>query len=104
MIKQSILLLILLCGAHWAFANDVQTVTERQRLESVMNELTYIQNYLQDTKSTQKHNVRSRFDYKRVGADIDLIKNGIAEYLNDIPSKPKGAANTLREIDGNYKQ
>lgn len=104
MFKQSILLLILLCCAHWAFANDVQTVTERQRLESVMNELIYLQKYLQDTKSTQKHNVRSRFDYKRVSADIDLIKHGITEYLNDIPSKPKGVKKPFGEIDGNYKQ
>ena len=64
MFKKLILLIFLLASAAGVLANDMQTVTERQRLESVMNELSYLQVYLQKTKSSQKHNVRSRFDYK----------------------------------------
>jgi len=67
MFKKPVLHLILISNAllnvHLASANDAQTVTERQRLESVVNELAYLQTYLQETKSSQKLNVRSRFDY-----------------------------------------
>ena len=106
MFRKTALLFILLSNAllnsHGALANDTQTVTERQRLESVMKELSYLQTYLQKTKSTQKHNVRSRFDYQRLDGDLNLLKRGISEYLSDIPSKPKGDANAFREIEGNY--
>jgi RAQPRD family integrative conjugative element protein len=106
MFKKSALLLILLSNVllnvHWVFANDAQTVTERQRLESVINELAYLQTYLQETKSSQKLNVRSRFDYERINGDLDLLKHGISEYLSDIPNKPKGGVNAFREIQGNY--
>lgn len=106
MFKKTALFLILLSSAllnaHWALANDIQTVTERQRLESVVDELAYLQTYLQETKSSQKLNVRSRFDYERIHGDLDLLKHGISEYLNDIPNKPKGDANAFREIQGNY--
>jgi len=68
MFKKPVLHLILISNAllnvHLASANDAQTVTERQRLESVVNELAYLQTYLQETKSSQKLNVRSRFDYE----------------------------------------
>lgn len=104
MFRQITLLLMLLISAHSILANDVQTVTERQRLENVMDELAYIQKYIQETKSAQKHNVRSRFNYQRFDGDIDLLKHGISEYLNDIPSKPKGDENTARVIGGNYQQ
>jgi len=101
MFKKAALLSILLINAllnmHLAVANDAQTVTERQRLESVVNELAYLQTYLQETKS-----VRSRFDYERINGDLNLLKHGITEYLSDIPSKPKGDANAFREIQGNY--
>jgi RAQPRD family integrative conjugative element protein len=83
-------------------ANDAQTVTERQRLESVMSELAYLQVYLKETKSSQKLNVRSRFDYQRIDGDLNLLKHGISEYLSDIPSKPKGDLDAFREIEGNY--
>lgn len=102
MFKQTTLLLILITAPHYTLANDTQTVTERQRLESVMKELTYLQTYLQETKSSQKLNVRSRFDYQRLNGDLNLLKHGISEYLSDIPSKPKGEANAFREIEGNY--
>jgi len=49
MFKKAALLSILLINAllnmHLAVANDAQTVTERQRLESVVNELAYLQTY-----------------------------------------------------------
>jgi len=102
MFKKTALLFTLLGFTQWVFANDAQTVTERQRLESVMNELVYLQRYLQETKSAQKHNVRSRFDYQRLDGDLNLLKHGISEYLSDIPSKPKGDADVLRDIQGNY--
>lgn len=102
MFKKLTLLILLFASAAGVPANDMQTVTERQRLESVMNELSYLQAYLQKTKSSQKHNVRSRFDYKRLDGDLNILKHGISEYLNDIPSKPKGDANVLRDIEGNY--
>lgn len=102
MFRKSILLFLLLANAHWVLANDTQTVTERQRLESVINELAYLQVYLQETKSSQKHNVRSRFDYQRLDGDLKLLKHGISEYLSDIPSKPKGDVITVRELDGSY--
>jgi len=106
MFKKPVLHLILISNAFlnapFAFANDAQTVTERQRLESVVNELAYLQTYLQETKSSQKLNVRSRFDYERINGDLNLLKHGITEYLSDIPSKPKGDANAFREIQGNY--
>jgi len=54
------------------------------------------------SKSSQKLNVRSRFDYERINGDLNLLKHGITEYLSDIPSKPKGDANAFREIQGNY--
>ena len=102
MFRKTSLLISLLGFAHCTLANDVETVTERQRLESVVNELAYLQTYLHQTKSSQKHNVRSRFDYQRFDADLNLLKHGIFEYLDDIPSKPKGDANLLRDIEGNY--
>lgn len=106
MSKKTALLLILLSNAllnaHCTLANDVQTVTERQRLESVVSELAYLQTYLQETKSSQRLNVRSRFDYERINGDLDLLKHGISEYLSDIPNKPKGDVNVFREIQGNY--
>ena len=106
MFKKAALLSILLINAllnmHLAVANDAQTVTERQRLESVVNELAYLQTYLQETKSSQKPNVRSRFDYERINGDLNLLKHGITEYLSDIPSKQKGDTNAFREIQGNY--
>ena len=106
MFKKTALFLILLSNAllnaHCALANDVQTVTERQRLESVVNELAYLQTYLKETKSSQKLNVRSRFDYERINGDLDLLKHGISEYLSNIPNRPKGDANAFREIQGNY--
>lgn len=102
MFRKSILLFLLFTIASLVLANDAQTVTERQRLESVMSELAYLQVYLKETKSSQKLNVRSRFDYQRLDGDLNLLKHGISEYLNDIPSKPKGDANTFREIEGNY--
>ena len=104
MFRQTILLLILITATHCGLANDAQTVTERQRLESVMNELSYLQTYLGKTKTSQKHNVRSRFDYQRLDGDLNLLKHGISEYLSDIPSKPKAEANAFREIEGNYKR
>ena len=102
MFRKSILLFLLFTITSLVLANDAQTVTERQRLESVMNELAYLQVYLKETKSSQKLNVRSRFDYQRLDGDLNLLKHGILEYLSDIPSKPKGDANTFREIKGNY--
>jgi RAQPRD family integrative conjugative element protein len=102
MFRKSILLFLLFTNASGALANDSHTVTERQRLESVMNELSYLQVYLQETKSSQKLNVRSRFDYRRLDGDLNLLKHGASEYLNDIPSKPKGDAKVFRDIEGNY--
>jgi RAQPRD family integrative conjugative element protein len=102
MFKKAALLFALIANTSWALANDAQTITERQRLENVMSELAYIQTYLQTTKSSQKHNVRSRFDYQRAHGDFDLIINGISEYLSDIPEKPKSAAETYQAIEGNY--
>lgn len=102
MFRKSLLLFLLFTNASWVFANDAQTVAERERLESMMNELAYLQVYLQETKSSQKLNVRSRFDYQRLDGDLNLLKHGISEYLSDIPSKPKGDANTFRDIEGNY--
>ena len=96
------LLLTLFGFSYSALANDAQTVTERQRLESVVYELAYLQAYLEETKSSQKHNVRSRFDYQRLDSDLNVLKQGISEYLSDFPSKPKGDVNTLRTIEGNY--
>ena len=102
MFRKSLLLFLLFTHTAWVVANDAQTVTERQRLESVMSELSYLQEYLQETKSSQKLNVRSRFDYQRLDGDLNLLKHGISEYLNDIPSKPKGDATAFRDIEGNY--
>lgn len=102
MFRQLTLLMFLLSVAYSSFANDVQTITERQRLESVLNELAYLQEYLKETKTSQKHNVRSRFDYQRINGDVDLIKHGISQYLNDIPGKPKGSSESFRAIEGNY--
>ena len=102
MFRQLSLLILLICIANYSFANDVQTITERERLESVVNELAYLQEYLQETKISQKHNVRSRFDYQRINGDVDLIKHGISQYLNDTPGKPKGSPESFRTIDGSY--
>ncbi len=102
MFNKSLFPILLFASASLAFANDAQTVTERQRLESVISELAYLQEYLKETKSSQKLNVRSRFDYQRLDGDLNLLKHGISEYLNDIPSKPKGDANTFRDIKGSY--
>ena len=104
MFRKSTLLLLLLLSASQAMANDIQTVTERQRLENAINEIAYLQTYLQETKSAQKHNVRSRFDYQKADRDLNLIKHGIHEYVSETLSKPKGESNGFRQIKGDYRR
>jgi len=91
----------LLCTAH-TYANDTTVVSERERLTNVIKELEFIQAYLEETQHAQKHNIKNRFSYEKVDYELGVVKNGIAEYVNQRFSQPKAAPES--KIIGEYLQ
>ena len=87
-----------------ANANDQEDISERQRLENVMVEITYLQQYLRETKQSVKHNIRTRFDYGRINAELNTIKSGIGEYVDQKRAQPKQTAAAESVISGSYQQ
>lgn len=87
-----------------ADGNDQSAVTERARLANVMVEIQYIQQFLAETQSARKHNIRTRFDYDKLNRELDVIKKGIGEYVDQKLSQPKQTAATAQTISGSYQQ
>lgn len=83
--------------------NDQSEVNERARLANVMLEIQYIQQYLKDTESSRKHNIRTRFDYDKLDRELGAIKGGIGEYVDQKLTQPKQTAVTST-ISGTYQQ
>jgi len=92
---------LVLCSA--ADANEQSDVTERARLANVMLEIQYLQQYLEATRTARKHNIRTRFDYQKLDRELDAIKDGIGEYVDQIPTKPKSSA-AIPVVTETYQQ
>jgi len=86
-----------------ANGNEQSEVTERARLANVMVEIQYIQQYLKETEAARKHNIRTRFDYDKLSQELNAIKAGIGEYVDQKLRQPKQTAAT-QTISGSYQQ
>lgn len=84
-----ILLLLSLFISGPAFGNESEDISERERLENVIEELSYLQGYLERSQVSQKSNRRSRFDYLTSIHRIELLKFDIQTYLTDPTHQPK---------------
>ena len=89
--------LIVCCSAPIAFAGPA--VEEHQQLSLVLRQLDAA-----DRLSTVKSNAvidpnaRYTFDYARLSADIDLIRQGINSYLTPSRAQPRNPP----ELTGHY--
>ena len=84
-----ILIIFSLFASLPVLANESEDISERERLESVISELGYLQGYLERSQSSQKSNRRSRFDYMSSIQRIELLKFDIQTYLSDPTHQPK---------------
>jgi len=85
-------------------ANDQGEISERARLANVMMEITYLQQYLKETKQARKQNIRTRFAYDRLHTDLETIKSGIGEYVDQQLTRPKQRMLAEDELLGAYQQ
>jgi RAQPRD family integrative conjugative element protein len=88
-IAKKVVLVLYVFVASNSMANEPGEITERERLRNVVTELGYIQEYLVRSKSVQKINKRSRFNYGAARHRIEVLKYDIELHLNEVGNQPK---------------
>lgn len=92
-------LLLGLCCAGQASADDA--TPEHARLAAALRQLDNIERLVAQ-QATQEPDERARyyFDYGRLAADLERVRNGIRDYLTPSRAQPRDPA----ELLGDYRQ
>ncbi len=82
------------------FCNNATAINEieQRELNSIISEITFIENIVFITKNSVSENQRIKFDYESLEEDLLKIKTGIIEHLKNIDRDPR----RLPAVTGDY--
>ena len=97
----AVLLVVFSAGlSHPAVAGETQ-MSEREHLARVLHELDAIKPILLSAQRAPKNPGRTRFKYKTLLRDLNLMRQGLDEYIQGTVDQPR---QTVRPLSGSYTQ
>lgn len=99
-ILMSVLFINLLSISGYTSSVYADTEAENATLARIAHELDALQPLINEAQSEQPRYARVRFNYDKLRADVNKIKQGINQQLSNSPIEPR----TIAPLSGDYVQ